>query len=83
MYIFIHPIDNKGFDKTLVRAIGLRLSTVVQGQLLGMFFNLYCFHIFGKYFSLNELLKICVRTANISANSFKIFKTGSFSPGLY
>jgi hypothetical protein len=32
------------------------LSTVEQGELLGMPFNLYCFHIFGKYFPLNKSL---------------------------
>ena len=85
MYIFIHPIDNKDsciFDKTLVRAIDLRLSAVEQGVLLGMPFNLCCFHIWGKFFPLNESLNISVSgTANTYANSFKIFKTGSFGHG--
>ena len=53
-FIQLTTKDSCIFDKTLVRAIGLRLSTVEQGKLFGMPFNLYCFHILGKYFPLNE-----------------------------
>jgi hypothetical protein len=59
-FIQLTTKDSCIFDKTLVRAIGLRLSTVEQGVLLGMPFNLYCFHILGKYFPLNESLSISV-----------------------